>query len=114
MQPGQVRSPASAQQEVAIGPPVLPPEVLVGDHQALSPQPPGRLFTARVVVVTGNVPLGDLAPYRGQSARGKARLPGARMIAYDLPRDWGGACWRDVGRTVQQSVWLWRLELDPA
>jgi hypothetical protein len=60
VQPGQVRSPAGAQQEVATAPPVFSPEALVNDRQPLLSQPVHCLVTARVIVVTGRVRLGKL------------------------------------------------------
>jgi hypothetical protein len=55
-------SPRGAQQKVAIAPTVFPPEAFVGDSQALSVEPLGCLFPARVVVVTGDLfPLDDFA-----------------------------------------------------
>jgi len=61
-----------AQQEVPVTPPILLFEALVDDLQALLPEPPGRPVTARVVVVAGGASLGNLAPHRGQPARGQA------------------------------------------
>jgi hypothetical protein len=48
-------------------PAVFPPEALVDDRQTLMLEPLDRLFTAGVVVVTGNV-----TQDCGQSASGKA------------------------------------------
>ena len=53
-----------AQQEVAVAPPVFPPEALVGDRQPLLPEPARCLVTARAIVVTGHVRLGKLAAHR--------------------------------------------------
>jgi DNA-binding transcriptional MerR regulator len=60
---------------------------------------------------------GNIQLVTHQEAVDLVRQPGQLQVLVvmgDVIEAWVGACWRDVGRTVHQSVWLWRLELDPA
>jgi len=64
---------------------VVPPEALIDGRQTFLCEPSDRLFTARVVVVAGHVPLDDLAPHCGQPAGGQALerlldLPGVHFL----------------------------------
>jgi hypothetical protein len=71
----------------------FPPEALADDRQALVPEPVHCLVTARAVVVARRVWLGQLAPHRGQPARGQAREGLLKMVAFQF-----------VDRQVQQAT----------
>ncbi len=64
-----VRLPRRAQQEVPVTPGLLGAVTLVDDVQAGRREPAEHALPARVVVITGHIPLDDLAVYRGQAAR---------------------------------------------
>ena len=61
--------PRRAQQEVPVTPGLLGAVTLVDDVQAGRREPAEHALPARVVVITGHIPLDDLAVYRGQAAR---------------------------------------------